>query len=155
MLKTFATFVIAFLSINASAQTSFTQQSNQFCSFQKYSGNPAINRFTCSVIPTDQTNPDGSQAFQSFYADLTPNSDNTGGTFTGQIWLNRVTQVDFTGTYFGSIAPFPAQTVATITGLSGTWTTGNVTSTFGTHSVGCGRNCTRIKTYLSSGSGVE
>lgn len=154
----FSIILTALLAVAASAQstpTNFTQDSNQFCTFQKYSGNPVINRFSCGVIPTDQTNLDGSQAFQSFYVDLTPNDGNTGGTFVGQIWLNKTTLVDFTGTYFGTIAPFPAQTVATITGLSGSWDTGSVTSTFGTHNVGCGRNCTRVKTYLRSGSGVE
>ena len=154
-MKYLIALLIAFVSLNASGQTAFTQSSNQFCTFQKYSGNPIINRFSCGVIPTDQTNPDGSQAFQSFYADLTPNADNTGGTFTGQIWLDHVTLVDFSGSYFGSIAPFPAQTTATITGLSGTWETGNVTSVFGTHQIGCGRNCLRTKTYLVSGSGQE
>lgn len=144
--------LLAFLTVSASA-TEFTQQANQFCTFQKYSG--SINRFSCGVIPTDQTNPDGSQAFQSFYADLTPNADNTGGTFVGKIWLDRVTLVDFSGTYFGTIAPFPSETTAMITSLSGSWTTGNVSSVFGTHSVGCGRNCVRTKTYLMAGSGTE
>src|SRR5882724_5509636 len=148
----FAAFVLL---AGAAASTPFIQQSNQFCTFQKYSGDPVINRLSCSLIPTDQTNGDGSQVFQSFYADLVPNADNTGGTFTGTIWLDRVTLVDFSGTYFGSIAPFPATTTATITSLSGSWSTGNVTSVFGSHEIGAGRYGKRTVRYLVSGSGVE
>lgn len=151
-MKRIAALPIAALILIASAFAgTFSQGPNQSCAYNTYviSGQ-IVHRFGCSVIPTDQTYADGSQVYQAFWADMTANAGNTGGTFTGGLWLDRSTFVNFSGTYAGSLY---SNTSATIAGLQGTWVTGNVTTVFGTHIIGGGRYGTRTVRYVVAGSG--
>ena len=153
-MKTLITLAALMLaSCFSGAQTTpFTQSSNQFCTFQDYAFVPGVitHRFTCSVIPATVNGT--VNVYQSFYADLSPNVDNTGGTLIGQFWIDSSTRIDVTGTYAGSL---DSGTSATITSTHLEWATGHVDSVYGTHQVGCGRNCVRTKRYLIAGSGLE
>ena len=143
---------IAALILSASAfAVTFTQGSNQSCAYNTYviSGQ-LVHRLSCSLIPTDQTYSDGSQVYQGFWADMSANADNSGGTFTGGLWLDRSTLVNFSGTYTGSLY---TNTQATITGVQGTWNSGNITSVFGLHQIGGYRGSKVTTRYLVAGSG--
>lgn len=151
-MKRIAALPIAALILSASAfAVTFTQGPNQSCAYNTYviSGQ-LVHRFGCSLIPTDQTYVDGSPVYQSFWADMTANADNSGGTFTGGLWLDRATLVNFTGTYTGNLI---SNTSATILGIQGGWGSGNVTSAFGVHQIGGYRGSKVSTRYLMAGSG--
>ncbi len=144
-MKQVAALSITALVLIASAfGTTFTEQSNQFCTYHAYVINGVnVDRYTCTVIPAAMS--DGATTDQAFYADMTPNADDSGGTFAGQFYIDSYTVVSFSGGYTGpKTAP---------TGLTGTWDNGNVTIVFGTHIIGAGRYGPRTVRYLMAGSG--